>query len=480
MWGNGIGGWPARRALMTPDRTALVFEGRSTTYAELSRRVNALASRLVAAGVAAGDRVAYLGQNHPAFVDTLFATTLVGAIFVPLNFRLTGPELAYQLTDAAPAVLVHDPAHPAPGATRTIEVDADWPGGGGDAPAAPPVPVDAPAMILYTSGTTGRPKGAVLSHANLIWNTANVLVGVDVSADEVTLVSAPLFHIAALAQTLLPTLAKGGCAVLTPGFDPDHCLDLVERFRVTWMFGVATMYATLAASPRWASADLSSLRELMCGGAPVPESLIRTYLDRGLVLSQGYGMTETAPGVTYLEASRTATHIGSAGLPVFFTDVRLSDLGELEVSGPNVTPGYWNAPDATAAAFTPDGWFRTGDLARVDDAGHHHIVGRVKDMYISGGENVYPAEVENALTGHPDVAEAAVIGVPDTKWGETGHAFVVGAAAAPEADALRAYLRERLAGYKVPTRFTFVTSLPRTASGKVHKPTLRTEVRRDR
>jgi acyl-CoA synthetase (AMP-forming)/AMP-acid ligase II len=469
---QGIGTWPARRARMTPGRTALLHQGEPTTYAELARRTTKLASRLIAAGVAPGDRVAYLGPNHPAFVETLFATALAGATFVPLNFRLTARELEYQLADSAPALLVRAPEYaaavPTPG-MPVVELGPAyeaWLAEGAPEPVDRPVAADDIALILYTSGTTGRPKGAMLSHANLIWNTVNLLAGVDVRSDEVTLVSAPLFHIAALAQTLLPTLLKGGC-------------DLIEKYRVTWMFGVTTMYAALAASPRWDSADLSSLRSLMCGGAAVPEALIHTYQQRGLVFCQGYGLTETAPGVTFLEASESTRHVGSAGVPVFFTDVRLapagaSGAGEILVKGPNVTPGYWRNPEATAAAFTDDGWLRTGDLAEASADGHFRIVGRLKDMFISGGENVYPAEVENTLFEHPAVAEAAVIGVPDEKWGEVGHAFVVphpGARVTP--GELREFLRTRLAKYKVPVQFTFPGRLPRTGSGKIRKTALR-------
>jgi fatty-acyl-CoA synthase len=310
----------------------------------------------------------------------------------------------------------------------------------------------------------------MLSHGNLTWNTFNLLIGVDVAADEVTLISAPLFHVAALAQTLLPTLIKGGCALITPGWDVDGVYELIAKHRVTWMFGVTTMYAGLAAAPQWETADLSSLRSLMCGGAAVPEELVRTYQRRGLTFCQGYGMTETAPGVTFLEARESATHVGSAGVPVFFAEVRID--GDVQVRGPNVTPGYWEDPDATAAAFTADGWFRTGDVATVDADGHYRIVGRQKDMYISGGENVYPAEVENALFAHPAVAEVAVIGVPDPKWGEVGRAFVVPEGAVTAAE-LRAYLLGRLAKYKVPVHFDFLERLPRTASGKVRKGDLR-------
>jgi fatty-acyl-CoA synthase len=359
-----------------------------------------------------------------------------------------------------------------------------WLAGGRAEPIDEAVERDDIALVLYTSGTTGRPKGAVLTHANLIWNTCNLLVGMDVTSSERTLVSAPLFHVAALAQTLLPTFVKGGTAVITSSWDVDRVYDLIERERVTYTFGVATMYADLAASPRWATADLSSLRHLLCGGAAVPGSLIRAYQERGLTFCQGYGLTETAPGATALEAGESVRKAGSAGVPVFFGDVRVvrddgvdaavDEPGEVLVRGPNVSPGYWRDPGATAAAFGPDGWFRTGDVGRFDAEGHLYVVDRLKDMFISGGENVYPAEVENALVEHPDVVEAAVIGVPDPRWGEVGRAFVrYTDRGGPTRDELRAFLLTRLAKYKVPLHIDVVTDLPRTSSGKVRKPDLR-------
>lgn len=497
----GLGGWPARRAQMSPDRTAFVFADRRVTYARVFERTTLLASRLRADGVRPGDRVAYLGPNHPAFAETMFATHMLGAVFVPLNARLAAPEISYMLEHSGASVLVYAPecaatvrgltgppprtvvalASPAPG-ERDFET---WTADGDPTPIDVDVVLGDPALILYTSGTTGRPKGATLSHANLVWNCYNLLVGVDVTSTEVALVSAPLFHVAALNQTLLPTFLKGGRSVIMPSWDVDGCYDLIERHGVTWMFGVTAMFAALAASPRWPHADLSSLRTLMSGGAPIPVSLIHTYQERGLVFCQGYGLTETAPGATFLEAGDSVRKAGSAGVPVFFADVRVvgpeldpvapGEPGEVQVRGPNVTPGYWNAPEATAAAFTADGWFRSGDVATVDDEGHVYIVDRLKDMYISGGENVYPAEVESVLSEHPSVAEVAVVGVPDPRWGEVGRAFVV-----PREDhelkprTLRDFLGPRLAKYKIPVYYDIVSTLPRTGSGKIRKPDLRT------
>ncbi|MCX2948765.1 acyl-CoA synthetase [Lentzea sp. NEAU-D7] len=459
---------------MAPKREAFTCDGVSSTYEEVAVRTTRLAWRLRELGVRHGDRVAYLGPNHPSFAETMFAAHQLGAIFVPLNFRLTPAEINYQLADCGAHVLVHAPSHQVEH-PRAVSLAAyeDWLLQGSGEPLDEPVGADDIALILYTSGTTGRPKGAMLSHANLLWNTFNLMIGVDIASDDVALVSAPLFHVAALAQTLLPTFAKGGRSVITSRWDVAECVSLIETQRVTWMFGVSTMYADLAASSSWHDADLSSLRVLLCGGAAVPDAVIRAYQDRGLVFCQGYGLTETAPGATFLEAADSVRKAGSAGPPVFFGDLRLAGTGEIEVEGPNVTPGYWNDPVATAAAFTSDGWFRTGDLGRLDD-GHLYVLDRLKDMYISGGENVYPAEVENAITSHPDVAEVAVVGVPDQRWGEVGRAFVRPRdGAVVDAAGLREFLLPRLAKYKIPVHVEVVAELPRTGSGKVLKPALR-------
>jgi acyl-CoA synthetase (AMP-forming)/AMP-acid ligase II len=485
----GLGSWPARRAAMSPGSDALVFRDRAVTYARLFDRITRLATWLRSRGVKPGDRVAYLGPNHPAFVETMFATHLLGGIFVPLNFRLAPPEADYMLRHSGAVAIVHAPGSAFSARPGTVvEVGDAYEKGiaeaGEPAPIDVPVTVDEPAFILYTSGTTGRPKGATLTHANVFWNCFNLLVGVDVAGDERTLIGAPLFHVAALDQCLLPTFLKGGCSVIMPSWDVGEAFDLIARHRITWMFGVSAMFAGLAQSPRWPAADLSSVRSVMSGGAAVPPSLIRAYQERGLTFCQGYGMTETAPGATFLEARESRGHVGSAGLPVFFAGVRcvgpdLDDVppgepGEVLVRGPNVTPGYWNDAEATRNARTADGWFRTGDIARTDADGHLHIVDRLKDMFISGGENVYPAEVESVLFEHPDVSEAAVVGVPDPTWGEVGRAFVVPMpGAALDRESVCAFLAPRLAKYKIPVYVDVVPALPRTGSGKVRKAELR-------
>ncbi|MEV6738249.1 o-succinylbenzoate--CoA ligase [Streptomyces sp. NPDC051104] len=494
MRNEGLGSWPARRARKTPHRTALIHGDRSVTYAELYERTTRLAHALRARGVRRGDRIAYLGPNHPAYLETLFAAGALGAVFVPLNIRLAGPEIAYQLADSGAKALVYAPSLAAPvaglpGSTDVrayVEVGAEYEellAVASDEPIDQPVALDDTCIIMYTSGTTGRPKGAMLTHGNLVWNAFNVLVDHDLIADERALVSAPLFHTAGLNMLTLPVLLKGGTCVLVESFDPEATFDLIERHRITFMFGVPTMFDQVARHPRWDGADLSSLRILTCGGSPVPTPLIAKYQERGLTFLQGYGMTEAAPGTLFLDAEHAVGKAGSAGVPHFFSDVRVvrpdlapvdvGETGEVVVRGPHVMPGYWGLPEETAAVFA-DGWFRSGDAARVDEDGYVYIVDRIKDMIISGGENIYPAEIEDQLLAHPDIVECAVIGVPDEKWGEVPRAVVVpreGATLDP--DQVITSLSGRLAKYKIPKSVVVADALPRTASGKLLKSRVR-------
>ncbi|MFC3574068.1 long-chain fatty acid--CoA ligase [Streptomyces yaanensis] len=494
MRNEGLGSWPARRARKTPHRTALIHGDRNITYAELYERTTRLAHALRTRGVRRGDRIAHLGPNHPAYLETLFAAGTLGAVFVPLNTRLAGPEIAYQLADSGAKALVYAPSHAGlvaglPGSTdvRTyVEVGPEYEElltAASDETIDQPVAPDDTCIIMYTSGTTGRPKGAMLTHGNLIWNAFNVLVDHDLVADERALVCAPLFHTAGLNMLTLPVLLKGGTCVLVEAFDPEATFDVIERHRITFMFGVPTMFDQVARHPRWARADLSSLRILTCGGSPVPTPLIAAYQERGLTFLQGYGMTEAAPGTLFLDAEHAVSKAGSAGVPHFFSDVRVvrpdltpvdvGETGEVVVRGPHVMPGYWGLPEETAAVFA-DGWFRSGDAAQVDEDGYVYIVDRIKDMIISGGENIYPAEIEDQLLTHPDIVECAVIGVADDKWGEVPRAVVVpreGTTLDP--DDVIASLAGRLAKYKIPKSVVIADELPRTASGKLLKARVR-------
>jgi fatty-acyl-CoA synthase len=496
---NGLGSWTRRRARMTPDKTALVQDGHPTTYAELHRDTRRLAHGLRARGVRRGDRVAFLGLNSLELVVAMFATAQLAAVFVPINTRLAPPELAHILGDSGARLLLIEDTFAGGAQSPTLDDPAGQihsfgrrHGSGledlmSDRPESAAeideqVGLDDLFMIQYTSGTSGRPKGVMLTHGNVIWNVYNLMVDIDLTSEEIALVTAPLFHTAALNQVLFPSILKGGTALIEAKFDPARAIDLIEAERVTLLFGVTSMYLALAAAERFAQADLSSLRLALSGGAPIPESLLQTWLDRGLMIVQGYGLTEASPGATMLRVADGVRKLGSAGTPCFFTDVRVQlfdrdvepgEPGEVLVSGPNVSPGYWRDDEATAAAFTGE-WLHTGDLATLDGDSYLRVVDRLKDMYISGGENVYPAEVERALHSHPAVAECAVIGVPDDRWGEVGRAFVVVRAGEhTDAGSLLAHLESRLARYKLPKSVVFVTDLPHNASGKLIKSRLR-------
>jgi fatty-acyl-CoA synthase len=498
----GLGNWLYQRALRTAHRKALTFEGTTWTYAEIQQRVDRLAAALRAAGVCRGDRVGFLGLNQPAFLETLFAAARLAAVCVPLNFRLTGRELSYIINDAGVHTLVADTPHlpvidsiraelPCRHFWSADQVAEGWPALASLSAAHEPlaagerVAADEVAILMYTSGTTGRPKGAMLTHGNLWWNNTNALLLFDVHENDVSLVVAPLFHIGGLNVTTLVTWQKGGHLLLHRTFDPQRFLEDVATYRVTSTFAVPAMLLSVSQQPNFASVDLSSLRLVVCGGAPVPEPLMRRYAERGVPINQGYGLTETAPLLTFLTSEWGGAKIGSAGRTPLFTEVRLVDAnglrimkpmekGEIIARGPNIMKGYWNKPEATASAIDAEGWFHTGDVGYFDHDGFLFIADRLKDMVISGGENVYPAEVEGVLYDHPAIAEVAVIGLPDEKWGE---AVVAVAALKPGAtldlEELQTFATGKLARYKLPRRLEIVSALPRNPAGKVLKFDLR-------
>jgi fatty-acyl-CoA synthase len=501
----GLGNWLYQRALRTPDRDALTFEGVTRTYAQIQQRIDRLASGLRASGVCRGDRVGFLGLNQPSFLESLFATARLGAVFVPLNFRLSGAELSYIINNAGVHSLIVDAPH------RPIidGIRAELPCrryfSGDDAADAWPstddlidtheplrvgetVVEDDVAVIMYTSGTTGRPKGAMLTHGNIWWNNTNSLLTFGVQGDDIVLVVAPLFHIGGLNVNTLLTWLTGGHIILHRAFDPARFLADIGRYRVTSTFAVPAMLLFVSQLPHFATADLSSLRTIVCGAAPVPEPLMRLYNARGVPINQGYGLTEASPLLTFLAPEWGIAKIGSAGRTPMFTEVRLiapdgrvvtkpGDRGEIIARGPNITKGYWNDPAGTAAAIDPAGWLHTGDVGTFDEDGFLFIVDRVKDMVITGGENVYPAEVENVLYEHPAIGEIAVIGLPDEQWGE---AVVAVAAlkqgASLDLEELRVFATDRLARFKLPRRLEIVPALPRNPAGKVLKFELRAQL----
>ncbi|MEM1437936.1 MAG: long-chain fatty acid--CoA ligase [Pseudomonadota bacterium] len=490
-----------RRGTLSGNRTAMTFEEQDLSYAELEANVRQLAGGLRELGVCAGDRVGYLGVNHPRFIETMLAAWTLGAVFVPLNFRLTAPELEFIINDAGIHTLVVDDAlRPVIGPARDALVcrnfvaseseETDW--HHIDALIANGTPVAEhmvagqhdTAVIMYTSGTTGRPKGAMLTHGNLTWNNIGASHNISVSYDDITLVAAPLFHIGGLNVTMIAALQYGAQVILHRGFDPAQAIEDLARYRCTSMFGAPAMFLFMAQQPGFADADITALSNLVVGAAPVPKSLLDIYGKRGVALNQGYGLTETAPFVSFLTSEHLEAKMGSAGKANVLGEVRIADahgqtvapgeVGEILYRGPNVMKGYWNRPEATAQAIDSEGWFHTGDAGYIDDDGFLFISDRVKDMVISGGENVYPAEVEGVLFEHDAIREVAVIGLPDEKWGE---AVTAVAALNDDAElslvALRDFCDGKLARYKLPLRLHIVEALPRNPAGKVLKFELR-------
>jgi len=468
---HALGRWIRDRARITPERVAIDYLGRELTYAELDRGSDALAAALGARGLRRGDRVATLTGNSPEHVVAFFACAKTGLILVPINWRLASAEVVYQLDDCEPAVfLVEDEHVPLAEATGRAFDPLAVPGGDARAPDAD-VGDDDGLLLVYTSGTTGKPKGALLTHANCFWTNLSFDLATGVRPDDVVLQVLPQFHCGGWNVQPLLVWWKGAKVVLERGFEPARVLELIADKRVTTMMGVPAIYLFLAQAPGFADCDLSSVRLAVVGGAPMPETLLRTWQSRGVEIVQGYGLTEAAPNVLCLPPEEAMRKVGSAGKPYPFVEVRLSGEGELLVRGPNVFAGYWRNPEATAAVLR-DGWLSTGDVAEADEDGCYWIRGRLKDMYISGGENVYPAEVESVLHEHPSISDVAVAGVPDEKWGEVGVAFVV-ASAPVDGDELIAYCHERLAHYKAPKRVRFVDALPLNAMNKVLKDELR-------
>lgn len=494
----GVGEWLARRSELTPTQIGLVDgeTGARYTWQTLNLRARALATLLRERyTVAPGDRVAALALNAPEYLDAFYACALIGAILVPLNWRLTPAELAALLDDSAPKVVLaderyadtaRDVAAQQPGGMAALRF-ADFPGAD-EAMAARAVPFttadgEESALLLYTSGTTGVPKGALLSHRMITWNAINTQISWGLQDDDITPTFAPLFHAGGLNVLTTPLAHCGGTVVLLRSSEPEEVLRCIAAERCTIVFAVPTVFQRMMEHPAFEQTDWSSVRFCVTGGSSCPLPVIERYAARGLVFRQGYGLTEVGVNCFSLAPDDALRKAGSVGRPVFHSRARIVDedgadapagsVGELVLAGPHLCSGYWRRPDATAEAYR-DGWWHTGDQARRDADGYFYIVGRTKDMYISGGENIYPAEIENVLATHPDIMEAAVIAEPDTRWGEVGVAVIV--PRTPDAltiDAVIAWCGDRLARYKLPHRVVFTESLPRNAMGKVIKQVLR-------
>jgi fatty-acyl-CoA synthase len=481
----------AQRARLRPDAIAFRDLVRRTelTYRELEDNTQHAAGLLGNLGVVAGDRVAVLSRNRVEFFELLFACAKLGAVLVPLNWRMPARELQPLVDDAEPAALFHGEEDRAVamelGDSELLLVDFDESGRDGYSARRDVSevvrgrefwPGDETWYLLYTSGTTGKPKAVIQTPGMAIANYVNIRQGMSISADDVSLNYLPLFHTAGINLVTLPTLIEGGEVLVLPGFEVEPIVGLLQDGAIDTFFGVPACYQQIALHP-----DFGRVRNWGCGGAPMPDHLIELYLERGARVCNGMGMTETGPTVFLMDTAMVEKKIGSVGKPQVLAGVRIVDTGgndvvqgeegELWFGGPNITPGYWGNEQATEAAFSGGGWLRSGDIARQDADGYYYIAGRIKDMFISGGENVYPAEVENTLAAHADILEAAVVAIPDEKWGEVGCAYVLAQPGhdIPADDDLMRYCRDRLAAYKVPKRFVTVADFPRTAAGKIQK-----------
>jgi fatty-acyl-CoA synthase len=492
MTGDFIPDLLAKRAALAPDAIALedALTGRTVTYAALDARAARAAALLQARRIGEGDRVAILCRNRIEFFELLFACARTGAVLVPLNWRMPPAELDMLIADAEPTLLFHGDEDAAAvaglcGDMPAVALDRDY-----EALLAecPPTagrarwPLRATWYLLYTSGTTGRPKGVVYTFAMALANYVSLGAAIGLGRGDATLNFLPLFHTAGINLHALPTLIAGGRVLVLPRFDADAVVDLLEARRIDTFFGVPAVYQALLDHPGFAAAPLDRVRHWGCGGAPLPDSVAYRCRDAGIRVCNGMGMTETGPTAFLMDPADAWDRIGSVGKPQLLCSARIVDasgrevgdgaVGDLQFAGPGVTPGYWRNEEATRAAFTADGWLRSGDLARRDADGFFHIAGRRKEMFVSGGENVYPAEVENVLCAHPAVQDVAVLPRADPRWGEVGLAFVQLAPEAsppPRADELQAFCRARLAPYKVPVSFAFVPDFPRTSAGKIQK-----------
>lgn len=471
------------RARLTPDKIALVEvrSGRRFTYAELDQRAVALARWWNGLGIEKGERVGILSENRVEYVAAFFAAGKSGVALVPLNTRLAAGELAAVIDDADVRLVMHSSQLACPGRAVALEEIPFEASAEFRAVACEPEDLW---CLLYTSGTTGRPKGVMLPHRMIIWNAYNTVASWQLREDDVAPVFTPMYHAGGLAVFLTPLVAIGGAVVLHERFDAAEVWRAIERERATVIFGVPTTFKMMVEAREFATADVGRVRWCISGGAPLPRYLIDRYQERGLAFKQGYGLTEAGVNCFAMTAEEAARKAGSIGKPMMFAEAQICDpdggelpageTGELWLRGPHVCRGFWRQPEATAEAIGPDGWLHTGDLAHRDADGFFFIDGRIKDMYISGGVNVYPAEIENVLLQHPKVEDAAVVGVPDVTWGEAGAAFVVARAGAGiSANQVLSFLESKLARYKLPKSVHFLDVLPRTAYGKVVKAELR-------
>jgi fatty-acyl-CoA synthase len=501
-----LGTWLIKRSFLTGDKISVVDGNVRLSFRELNNRVNAVANMFLKKGLEKGDRIAALLMNCHQFLEIYFAAAKLGLIMVPLNYRLTEQEIKFIVEDCDANLLVSSEEFE--GLAKNLKRDLNKvrynliisetvpPDMESFEDLISSASVEEPAirwnvsmeddhLIMYSSGTTGRSKGSVYTHNTTFWHTMNMIERMTFYPGDKDLVFAPMFHCSTLNNTAIPTFYMGGALVIERKFEPREALDLIEKERINHTVAVPTLFSFMAEQPGFDKRDISSLRWFITGGAPCSVELLQIYLDRGIDVLQGYGLTEAAPVLLMLSADVALTKVGSAGKPVFYTDLRVvgnagedvkpGEVGEIIARGPNVIREYWHLPEETSKAIM-DGWLYTGDMARVDEDGFVFIVERKKDMYISGGENVYPAEVEAILNQHPKIAGVGIIGVPDKKWTEVGKALIeLRPGQTMDAEEVISFLQGKTAKYKMPRYVEFVKELPRNALGKLVKARLRAE-----
>ncbi|MHA2140795.1 MAG: acyl-CoA synthetase [Candidatus Thorarchaeota archaeon] len=496
-----IGDWTGRRALLTPKKEAIVdnMQNRRYTFEEMDKRANQVARVLIDAGIQKGDRVGIYSKNRFDFLDIIFACGKIGAILTPFNIRLTTPEIEYLLKKTNPSMVFYDPdLRTQFGALRpslekkqlivigdeSFDADSDISSlmtkKSSRTVERPAITMDDPFLIVFTGGTTGLPKGAVLSHGLVFWNSVNTIVSWGLRPDDIQPLLFPLFHTGGVNVLLIPFYHLGASSIIMSDFDPEETLRVIERERCTIVIGVPTMFNMISQSPNFKKTNFDHVRVFISGGAPCPVAIMEKYWERGKILKMGYGLTEVGPNNFHLPDDAVKERPTSVGFPAFHCDVKIVDddnnmveegrAGELLLRGPHAFSGYWEEPEETAKVIESDGWVHTGDLVIRDKDGFYYIVGRKKDMFISGGENVFPTEIEEILYKHPKISESAVIGVPDEKWGEVGKAFIVLRSGESMTDEeLRKHFDGRLARYKIPKYYEFREELPKSAAGKILK-----------
>jgi fatty-acyl-CoA synthase len=503
-----IGNWSARRALLTPKREAIFdnMENQRYTFKEIDNRANKLARVLLNMDIRKGDRVAAFSTNKIELIDIFFATGKIGAIFVPFNIRLAPAEIKQLTIKMNPKIIFYEKKFQEKvQAIKDLDlinkyIQFENEGLNGDknyynlvnkvseSPVERPIlNFEDPHLILFTGGTTGLPKGATLSHRLIFWNSINTIMSWGLKPDDIQPLLFPLFHTGGWNVLLLPFFHLGAKSILMGDFDPIETLNVIEREKCTIIIGVPTMFHMMANQEEFKSANFDSVRIFISGGAPCPVAIMENYWDRGKPFKMGYGLTEVGPNNFYLPEDRIKEKPTSVGLPVFHCDMKLIDpetdqevkqgeVGELLLKGPHIFSKYWDEPEETKSAIEDDGFVHTGDLAKQDQEGFYYIVGRRKEMYISGGENVFPVEIEEVLYKHPAIDEAAVIGVPDEKWGEVGKAFItLKKGKSTTGEEIKKYLISKLAKYKVPKYYEIRDSLPTSGTGKILKKELEKE-----